>query len=292
MDAARVVELVTYAGDSPVFENPSFYGLTYEDVTFTTDDGVVLSGWFIPGSGPEVIVQTHFGGISSRAGYTPDGKRDTPPWPRPIRYLRHVKVLVAAGYSVLAYDTRNHGESAADPAGKLTSGVREANDVIAAVRSVTERPGLADAPIGLLSLCMGANATTYAYGMAPGLADVANIRALIAIQPMLITDQLHAMGVSDELVDAANELNRGQGGADLRASFLPAVSRIDVPTMLVQNTNDPMLNRHSIDAYFERLNVDKEMKWVDLKPARLAAYDFFADDPSDMVRFFDAHIRQ
>src|SRR5271165_4458773 len=40
MNAARVVELVTYAGDSPVFESPSDYGLVYEDLTFTTDDGV------------------------------------------------------------------------------------------------------------------------------------------------------------------------------------------------------------------------------------------------------------
>lgn len=291
MDAARVVNLVSFAGDSPVFEHPSDYDLDYQDVTFTANDGVVLSGWFIPGSGTEVIVQTHFGGISSRAGYTPAGKGHSPPWPTAIHYLRHIKALVAQGYSVLAYDMRNHGESAADPAGKLTSGVREANDVLAAVRFVTERPGLADASIGLLSLCMGANATTYAFGMAPGLAEVANIRALIAIQPMLTIDQLHAMGVPDELVDPANELNQSQGGTDLRASFLPAVPRINVPTMLVQNINDPMLHRTSIDAYFDRLAVEKQMKWVDLAPARLAAYDHFAEEPEDMIRFFDTHVR-
>jgi uncharacterized protein len=290
MDAARVLELVSYAGDSPVFESPSDYGLDYEDVTFAAKDGVELSGWLIPGNGSGVIVQTHFGGISSRAGYAPDGKGDTPPWPSPIHYLRHVTSLVNQGYSVLAYDMRNHGDSTADPAGKLTSGVREARDVLAAVRFVTDRPGLEDAPIGLLSLCMGANATTYAYGMTHGLADVANIRALIAIQPMLTTDQLHAMGVPDKLVDPANELNRAQGGADLRASFLPAVSRIGVPTMLVQNMNDPMLNRRSIDAYFDLLEVEKEMKWVDLAPARLAAYDYFANQPSEMTRFFKAHV--
>lgn len=291
MDAARVVKLVSFAGDSPIFDNPSDYGLEYEDVTFTSADGVVLSGWFIPGAGRGVIVQTHFGGISSRAGYTPDGRGDTPPWPTAIHNLCHVEALVAEGYSVLAYDMRNHGHSAHDPAGKLTSGLREANDVLAAVRFVTARPGLANAPIGLLSLCMGANATTYAYGMAPGLAAVSNIRALIAVQPMLTIDQLHAMGVPDELVDSANELNRAEGGASLRASFLPAVSRINVPTMLVQNARDPMLNRASIDAYFDRLEVEKEMMWLDLAPARLAAYDYFADEPSDMIRFFQAHVR-
>jgi hypothetical protein len=61
--------------------------------------------------------------------------------------------------------------------------------------------------------------------------------------------------------------------------------------MLVQNTNDPMLNRHSIDGYFDLLEVEKEMKWVDLAPARLAAYDYFVGEPADMIRFFDAHVR-
>jgi uncharacterized protein len=292
VDAARVVELVSYAGHSPVFESPSDYGLDYEDVTFAANDGVELSGWLIPGGGSGVIVQTHFGAISSRAGYTPDGKGDTPPWPDTIRYLRHVEALVGQGYSVLAYDMRNHGNSTADPAGKLTSGVREAKDVLAAVRYVTSRPGLGDAPIGLLSLCMGANATTYAYGMTHGLAEVANVRALIAIQPMLTVDQLHSMGVPEDVIDPANELNRFQGGADLRSSFLPAVSRINVPTMLVQNTNDPMLNRRSINAYFDHLDVEKEMTWVDLAPSRLAAYDHFANDPTEMIRFFGTHIRR
>lgn len=292
MDAEQAVNMVSYAGSSPVFEKPSDYGLDYEDVTLRTEDGVALSGWFLPGAGSGVIVQTHFGGVSSRAGYTPDGKGDTPPWPTAIHFLRHIEALVAEGYSVLAYDLRNHGDSGPDPRGKLTGGVREADDVLAAVRYVTGRPGLTDAPIGLLSLCMGSNATTYAFGSTPGLADVANIRALIAIQPMLTVDQLHYMGAPEDIIDPANELSRSQGGADLRASFLPAVSRINVPTMLVQNTNDPMLNRHSIDAYFDLLEVDKEMKWVDLKPARLAAYDHFANDPTDMSRFFGTHVRR
>jgi hypothetical protein len=37
--------------------------------------------------------------------------------------------------------------------------------------------------------------------------------------------------------------------------------------------------------------VEKELRWVDLTPARLAAYDYFTNDPADMIRFFDAHVR-
>lgn len=46
MDAEQVVNMISYAGDSPVFKSPSDYDPFYEDVTFTAN-GVVLAGWFI-----------------------------------------------------------------------------------------------------------------------------------------------------------------------------------------------------------------------------------------------------
>lgn len=99
-----VLALVTKPGDSPVFQTPADYGLAFEDVVFASADGVALSGWLIRGAGDKVIVQTHFGVLSSRAGYTPEGKGLMKPWPTKIHYLRHIKALVEAGYSVLAYD--------------------------------------------------------------------------------------------------------------------------------------------------------------------------------------------
>lgn len=63
-----------------------------------------------------------------------------------------------------------------------------------------------------------------------------------------------------------------------------------MPTLLVQNINDPMCNRDSIDLYFNLLEVEKEMLWVDLEKARLAAYDHFANHPTKMVEFFSRHV--
>lgn len=285
-----VIALATKPRDAPVFETPAAYGLPFEDVTFTSADGVRLSGWLIRSTGDKVIVQTHFGVLSSRAGYTPEGKGLLKPWPTRIHYLRHIKALVDSGYSVLAYDMRNHGESGADPHGKVTGGLREAADVIAAVRFIVDHPDFSGFPIGLLSLCMGANATTFAFGMEAGLSDIPNLAALIAVQPLLMVDQLHAMMIPDLLIDPASKLNQEQGGTDLRASFMSAVPRINVPTLLVQNTNDPMANRDSIDRYFDLLEVEKEMLWLDLKKARLAAYDYFTNEPEKMIRFFAQHV--
>jgi pimeloyl-ACP methyl ester carboxylesterase len=103
-------------------------------------------------------------------------------------------------------------------------------------------------------------------------------------------DQLDAMGFDDDLIDPASELNQKQGGTNLCSSVLPSVEYIDVPTMLVQYRNDPMLNRDAIDQYFESLTDEKEMVWLDLEPARLAPYDHFNNHPDNMVSFFDAHI--
>lgn len=285
-----VISMVAKPGDAPVFETPGDYGLPYKDVTFESADGVMLSGWLIGETSDKVIVQTHFGVLSSKSGYTPEGKGLLKPWPTTIHYLRHIKALVNAGYAVLAYDMRNHGDSGADPCGKVTGGVREAADVIAAVRFIADHPDFADARIGLLSLCMGANATTFAFGAEDGLAQIPNIAALIAIQPLLMIDQLHAMKIPAMLIEPASKLNQEEGGTDLHESFMSFVPRINVPTLLVQNTNDPMCNRDSIDLYFDLLEVEKEMLWVDQEKARLAAYDYFANEPEKMLSFFARYI--
>ena len=45
--------------DRNVRSTPGDAGLVYEDVTFTTSDGVRLHGWFVPGDGNRVIIWFH-----------------------------------------------------------------------------------------------------------------------------------------------------------------------------------------------------------------------------------------
>ena len=114
--------------------SPSDLGLPHEDVRFTTDDGVTLSGWLVP-AGREtrtaVIVLHGFGGhrLPELAAFVP--------W---LRERHHV----------LQFDFRGHGES--DP-GHTTLGSHERHDVAAAVRFLELR-GLG--PIALFGVSMGA----------------------------------------------------------------------------------------------------------------------------------------
>jgi pimeloyl-ACP methyl ester carboxylesterase len=286
-----IADSMTKPGKAPVFGNPKDFGLEYEDVTFQASDEVTLSGWLVKGGADKVIIQTHFGIQCSRSGYTPKGKGLIRMWPKDIEFLKHVKHLVGAGYSVLMYDLRNHGNSGKGACEWVAGGPEEYKDVIAAVDFITNHPDYTKSEIGLLSICMGANSTTYAYGNAGGLREYENIKALVAIQPIGFMEFLRAMGVPRSLVARANRLNLKRGGLDFNSTCLPQVKSINVPTMLVQNQNDPWTNMDWVKQYYDNLTVEKEMFWIEGEKKRLAAYAYFGQNPEKMLEFFNKHLR-
>jgi pimeloyl-ACP methyl ester carboxylesterase len=72
---------------------PADYGLDYRDVTFPATDGVELSGWYVPSEHGDAVVLLHGAGSTRSA------------------VLDHAAVLARAGYGVLLFDARGHGES-------------------------------------------------------------------------------------------------------------------------------------------------------------------------------------
>ena len=125
-----ISDLMIKPGKSPVFETPDKYGLKYEDVTFTANDGATLSGWLVKGGKDKVIIQSHFGVQCSRCGYTQDGKgmMKNALWTSDIHFLEQAKYLVEAGFSVLMYDLRNHGNSGEGATPWVTWGQDERKD--------------------------------------------------------------------------------------------------------------------------------------------------------------------
>jgi uncharacterized protein len=120
--------VVTHAARAYV--PPAELGVPYEDVQFTTSDGLRLEGWYVPTkNGATVIV------IPGRKGPQ-----------KPARLLtRH-------GYGVLLFDRRGEGESEGDPNGLGWAGAR---DVQAAIAFLRERPEVDDRRIGGLGLSVG-----------------------------------------------------------------------------------------------------------------------------------------
>jgi dienelactone hydrolase len=169
------------------------------------------------------------------------------------------------------YDLRNHGNSEDGTCKWITGGVEEHKDVIAAVDYITNHPDYQSARIGLMSICMGANSTTYAYGIKGGLQEYTNIKALFAIQPIGFAEFLEAMGIPKFIITRANKLNLSRGGKDFNSNCLPQVKHISVPTMVVQNENDPWTKLDWVQRYYDELTVEKEMLWLQGAKKRLYA---------------------
>jgi esterase/lipase len=73
-------------------------------------------------------------------------------------------------------------------------------------------------------------------------------------------------------------------------SFLPNVKDIDVPTLIVQNSNDPWTDMGFVDSFYNQLTVEKEIHWADLAKNRIAAYDYIGQNPEGVYEWYDRYI--
>ncbi len=118
-----------YCGD------PSELKLPFENVSFTTDDGVRLSGWFIPAPGSRkavVFVHGH-GGIMQEG-------------------LRYATALHGAGFSLLMFNQRLHSGS---DKSYVSMGYYEKTDVKAAVDYLVNSRKAGT--VGLMGFSLGAS---------------------------------------------------------------------------------------------------------------------------------------
>ena len=122
-------------------------GTAYEDVSFTTSDGLRLEGWYVPTrNGATVVV------IPGRKGSQ-----------KPAR------LLAEHGYGVLLFDRRGEGESEGDPNGLGWAATR---DVEAAIAFLRDRPEVDGARIGGLGLSVGGEVLLQAAAELDGLQAV------------------------------------------------------------------------------------------------------------------------
>lgn len=120
---------------------PSRVGIGHwEDVQFTTADGLTLRGWFVPPAEPggSAVVLTH--GTGGHRGHL----------------LLLAGALHAHGHGLLLFDLRQHGRSD----GEVSSfGIHEVQDVLAALAYLRTRPEVDGARLGLLGHSMGGAAS-------------------------------------------------------------------------------------------------------------------------------------
>jgi alpha-beta hydrolase superfamily lysophospholipase len=134
----------------PPSGTPADHELRFEPVDFQPPDrSLSLSAWWMPAPNPKAaIILVHGGGDNKSEPYGV-------PEDRPF-----AGQLIAHGYSVLALDLRNHGESGDAVDDQVTGGVEESEDVIGAVNYLSRRfPPLR---YGALGFSMGGETVFYA----------------------------------------------------------------------------------------------------------------------------------
>jgi pimeloyl-ACP methyl ester carboxylesterase len=136
---------------SPCCETPADFDHDYEEVTFETADGLALHGWYIPGENEAAVMLLH--GIN--------GNR--------ISMLGLAKGLAEAGYGVLLFDSRAHGDSEGD---FVPFGGPETEDVKAAVSFLQARPDVDPERIGALGWSLGAQIAIMGAAMEPDVNAV------------------------------------------------------------------------------------------------------------------------
>lgn len=287
----KIGDTVLYPPKQPFPKTPADYGLEYKEVEFPARDGVLLSGWLINENGKSTIIMTHFGYRANRFGYqTKYQPALTKPYKHEIEFVLVARRLVDAGYAVLMYDLRNHGISGKSELGVGTGGVDEGNDVLGAVEFVSEHETTKDKPVGLLSYCMGANATFYAQGMDPELFTRSSVKALVAMQPLLNGDFLRAYGIKGNVFKYAEEHYKEHTGVSLDYPILDQVAKVVTPALLVQGRNDPWTNLDFINDVYQTLPVEKEMHWLEQTEHRFDGYNWFGDHPEKMLEFFGKYL--
>jgi len=150
-----VAERFTHAARFHVDRAPQVVAPTHEEVTFRTNDGLTLRGWYFEGDGDRAAIVVHGKDSNRIAGENRTAEKIA-------------DFLIADGFDVLLFDLRGHGESDGD---RFSLGYLERRDVAAAIDYVSGR-GVREDRIALIGISMGAGTVLQTLLLHPNVGAV------------------------------------------------------------------------------------------------------------------------
>jgi alpha-beta hydrolase superfamily lysophospholipase len=283
-----------YPKRQPMVKNPADYGLKYEDVQIKTKDGVTLAAWLIRGTGKGVIILGH-PGTFTRYGYSLKHESIMKSrYNRDVEFIPTAKHLVDAGYTVLMYDQRNHGESGSTPNGAPHDLPKNVYlDAVAVAKYVSEHPDFAGKAIGLLAICMNSMINMIAMTKEPEEMRKANIKAMTVIQPHGIDLFFKNFGIPNFIINRANQIYKKKGATEMAGwDPVPFAKNIFVPVLFVQNVNDPWSDMDHVREIYNAIPTEKTAIWIDEEEEkhRFHTYNWFNDNPEKLLQFFNKYL--
>ncbi|PWJ44371.1 alpha/beta hydrolase family protein [Sediminitomix flava] len=284
---------------TPVHKTPKDHGIpNWEDVYFPSSDGVPLEGWYIPavdGESDKLIIINHPMPMS-RSGFTghfgePFSNVDT----LEIDFVAHMAHLSRAGYNILAYDLRNHGNSGSANGGICGIGRYEWRDCVGAKKYVDAHPKLSKMTVGLYSRCTGGNAQYEAIYRHPELFE--NLKCFFGPMTVsmtaLMTSFAGLMGVNQymELMDFEQVKLGGFTNGEMHPQNYS--SAVKVPYFMAEVLDDVWTdNPKDAQEIFDNISSEeKELFWIEGTDRRFDGYNYFGLYPEKMTTFFDKYMK-
>jgi uncharacterized protein len=277
----------------PLWATPDELGLQYETVQFPAQDGLRLSGWFVPAPADSrrqraTVVLVH-GWPGNRLGDTTEDVLSNLMGSTPVDLLRLLFHLHQEGFNVLTFDLRNHGHSASAP--PITFGQEEAKDLLGALAYLKGRSDVDPERIGVVGFSMGANTLLYT------LAKSDQIAAAVAVQPTSAPVFAHRLaadlfGPLGQLIMPLTELfYRLEGGVPFNSVWpKTAVARAyPIPVLYIQGQGDRWGSVADVTE-MAAATVNAHGPLLVETSHRYGGYQYAVDNPRIITAFFEEHL--
>jgi len=163
--------------------NPAHFMLRYEEVSWRTRDGYILTGWWIPAKkkGPAIVLAPGYG--MGRAGA-----------------LSLAAILNDPGFNVLIFDPRAGG---AAPRGSSTFGILEAEDLLEGLDYLQGKSEVDPRRLGVWGVDVGAWAALMAASRRPEVRAVVADCPYGAVEDFLVLQLRDVFGLRNAYIETA-----------------------------------------------------------------------------------------
>lgn len=252
-------------------KTPANYQLKYEEVQLTTNDGLKLAAWYLPSvENKGTIILGH--------GYPAD-KSDL---------LDYAQFLVAGGYNVLLFDWRYFGQS---QGAFTTLGVRERQDVLAAVDYLKSRSDIDANKIGALGFSFsGAN---FIITQSPDIKVIIADSTHIGLPKMAERVFVNFGPLKRMFSWSAKSLAKLILGVNIdEVDTLSAVQELRVPIFFIHGQLDDQIPYRDSVELFQAANEPKEL-WL-IENAGHGSTRAMAGPEYEqrVLEFFDQHLKK
>lgn len=256
-------------------KTPADYGMVYETVSVTTEDGLKLYGWFMPGENGATIMIQHG---------SPGGRQDG---------LYEAGVLNKEGYAILLGSFRAHDECE----GELISfGYYEQTDLTAWHQYTLSREDVDSERIGLFGESMGGGTSILYASNDPGIAALATGSGFALTQETIEKFIEFETGLPKSVVSILARLivfwAEREFGFSLNALDTEAViAQISpVPVLIIHGGSDDKIGPESGEKLYEAAAEPKELLWI----SEAGHVDFEDHRPEEykeaLISFFNQHL--